>query len=193
MLFFPSESMSRRENTHIKEKAHMDRIWAPWRMDYILGNEKEPGCIFCTKPAADEDVDNLIVHRADGAFTIMNKYPYNNGHLLVCPYRHVSDICLLEPEENSLLTQEVCRALTVLRDVMRPEGFNVGINLGIVAGAGIEEHVHYHLVPRWNGDTNMMPVLADVRVIPEHLRSTCLKLREAFQRIYPDIAHGEEK
>ena len=171
----------------------MDRIWAPWRIDYILGNEQEEGCIFCTKPAEDEDERNLIVHRADGAFTIMNKYPYNNGHLLVCPYRHVPDICRLDPEENSLLIQEVCRALAVLRDVMRPDGFNIGINLGIVAGAGIEEHVHYHIVPRWNGDTNIMPVLADVKVIPEHLRSTCEKLRESFQRIYPVIAHGEEK
>jgi ATP adenylyltransferase len=123
----------------------------------------------------------------------MNKYPYNNGHLLVCPYRHVWDICQLKPEENALLIQEVCRALQVLRKVMRPDGFNVGLNLGSVAGAGIEEHLHYHVVPRWNGDTNMMPVLADVRVIPEHLRSTWGKLREAFTRLYPDINGSEEK
>lgn len=179
--------------SHMRRRGQMDRIWAPWRIDYILGNEQEEGCIFCTKPAAGQDEENLIVHRADGAFTIMNKFPYNNGHLLVCPYRHVPDICRLEPQENSLLVQEVCRAVTVLRDVMRPDGFNIGINLGIVAGAGIEEHVHYHIVPRWNGDTNMMPVLADVKVIPEHMRSTCEKLRESFQRIYPDMAHGEEK
>ncbi|MFH1116629.1 MAG: HIT domain-containing protein [Pseudomonadota bacterium] len=171
----------------------MDRLWAPWRIDYIIGKEKEPGCIFCTKPADTRDEENLIVHRADGAFTIMNKFPYNNGHLLVCPYKHVGDICSLEPHENSLLIQEVCRCVAVLRDIMHPDGFNVGINVGVTAGAGIEEHVHYHIVPRWNGDTNLMPVLADVRVIPEHLRSTCRKLREAFQRIYPDIAHVEVK
>jgi len=171
----------------------MERLWAPWRIDYILGKEKEQECIFCTKPVSREDEENLIVHRAQGAFTIMNKYPYNNGHLLVCPYRHVWDICQLNPEENALLIQEVCRALQVLRKVMRPDGFNVGLNLGSVAGAGIEEHLHYHVVPRWNGDTNMMPVLADVRVIPEHLRSTWGKLREAFTRLYPDINGSEEK
>lgn len=163
----------------------MERLWAPWRIDYITGTEKEPGCIFCTKPASRDDDANLIVHRTHGAFTMMNKYPYNNGHLLVAPYRHVSDICGLDPEENNLLVQEVCRAVQVLRLVMHAEGFNIGINLGTVAGAGFEDHVHYHIVPRWNGDTNIMPVLADVRVIPEHLLSTCRKLREAFEHLYP--------
>jgi ATP adenylyltransferase len=167
----------------------MERIWAPWRIDYILGSEKEPGCIFCNKPVADNDDDNLIVHRAEGAYTIMNKYPYNNGHLLICPYRHVSDLCDLDAHENSLLTQEVCRAIEALRAVMKPEGFNVGLNLGVVAGAGIEEHLHYHVVPRWNGDSNFMPVLADVRVIPEHLRSTCRKLRETFQLRFGTAVH----
>lgn len=169
----------------------MDRIWAPWRIDYILGHEKEPGCIFCTKPGQDKDYENLIVHRAMGAFTMMNKYPYNNGHVLVVPYLHVSDICLLAAEDNALLVQEVCRAVQVLRRVMRPDGFNVGINLGKTAGAGIEEHVHYHVVPRWDGDTNMMPVLADIRVIPEHLGMTCRKLQDGFKELYPE-SHGEE-
>jgi ATP adenylyltransferase len=163
----------------------MERIWAPWRIDYITGSEKEPGCIFCTKPPSPDDDGNLMVHRDRGAFTMMNKYPYNNGHLLVAPYRHVSDICELDPDENYLLVQEVCRAIQLLRQVMRAEGFNIGINLGAVAGAGFEDHVHYHVVPRWNGDTNIMPVLADVRVIPEHLLRTCQKLREAFERLYP--------
>jgi ATP adenylyltransferase len=171
----------------------MERIWAPWRIDYVLGEEKEPGCIFCTKPASLDDNRNLMVHRARGAFTMMNKFPYTNGHLLIVPFRHVSDICLLNPEENSLLIQEVCRAVTVLRHVMHAEGFNIGINLGTVAGAGIEEHLHYHIVPRWSGDTNIMPVLADVRIIPEHLESTCRKLREAFGSLYPDLAQAEEK
>jgi ATP adenylyltransferase len=170
----------------------MDRIWAPWRIDYILGEEKEPGCIFCTKPAADDDDENLIVHRGQGAFSIMNKFPYANGHLLVCPYRHVSDICDLNADENSLLTQELCRSIIVMRDVLNPEGLNVGINLGVVAGAGIEEHLHYHVVPRWTGDANFMPVLADTIVIPEHLRSTCRKLQEAFRRLYPGSPEEEE-
>lgn len=170
----------------------MERLWAPWRIDYVLGQEKEPGCLFCTKPASDKDGENLIVHRADGAFTMMNKFPYNNGHLLVSPYRHVSDVCDLEVEEHSLVTQELCRAITVLRNVMRPDGFNVGINLGVVAGAGIAGHLHYHIVPRWSGDTNIMPVLADVKIISEHLLSTCEKLRRGFRELYPGTTQGEE-
>ncbi len=169
----------------------MDYIWAPWRIDYILGKEREPGCIFCTKPASAEDEENLIVHRARGAYTIMNKFPYNNGHVLVLPYRHVSDICLLSMEENSLLVQEVTRSIQALRTVMNPDGFNIGINLGVVAGAGIAEHVHYHVVPRWNGDTNIMPVLADVRVIPQHLRETRQKLSEAFLQLFGDLSEKE--
>ena len=171
----------------------MENLWAPWRIDYVLGNEKEAGCIFCTKPASDQDEENLIVHRAQGAYTIMNKFPYNGGHLLVVPYRHVWDICHLDLDENAQLIQEVCRAMAVVRHVMRPGGFNVGLNLGAAAGAGIEEHVHYHVVPRWNGDTNMMPVLADVRVIPEHIRRTCVKLRQTFASLYPDERGSEEK
>lgn len=171
----------------------MERIWAPWRIDYVLGKEREEGCIFCTKPASTEDDRNLVIHRAHGAFTMMNKFPYTNGHLLIVPFKHVSDICLLDAEENSLLIQEVCRAVSVLREVMHPEGFNIGINLGTAAGAGIEEHLHYHIVPRWSGDTNVMPVLADVKIIPEHLERTCQKLREAFSTLYPDIARSEEK
>ena len=170
----------------------MERIWAPWRIDYIVGEEKEAGCIFCTKPSSDRDDDNLIVHRAPGAFTMMNKFPYNNGHLLIVPYRHVPDICALDTEENGLLIEEVCRAIRTLKLVMHAEGFNVGINMGKVAGAGYEEHVHYHIVPRWTGDTNILPVLADVKVIPEHLRSTCAKLREGFHRLYPEKPRRED-
>jgi ATP adenylyltransferase len=165
----------------------MERIWAPWRIDYIIGGERETGCIFCSKPSSTGDDDNLIVHRGNGAFTMMNKFPYNNGHLLVAPFRHAPDICSLDAEENALVIQEVCCAIQVLKSVMRPNGFNVGINMGAVAGAGIEEHVHYHIVPRWHGDTNIMPVLADVKVIPEHLLSTCRKLRDEFERLYPSM------
>jgi ATP adenylyltransferase len=164
----------------------MERIWAPWRIDYIVGKERDPGCIFCTKPSSAEDDANLIVHRARGAFTMMNKFPYNNGHVLVAPYRHVPDICALDREENGLVIEEVCRAMQVLRTVMLPDGFNMGINVGTVAGAGIEEHLHYHVVPRWHGDANIMPVLADIKVIPEHLLSTCRKLQDGFTRLYPN-------
>lgn len=170
----------------------MERLYAPWRINYVLGNEREPGCIFCTKPKSTEDDRNLMVHRAQGAFTIMNKFPYSNGHLLICPYVHVSDICDLSPEDNGLLVEEVCRAIQVLREVMQPAGFNVGVNIGVEAGAGIEEHLHYHVVPRWRGDTNMMSVLADIRIIPEDLASTCRKLRKGFQRLFPDSAREGE-
>jgi ATP adenylyltransferase len=171
----------------------MENLWAPWRIDYILGKTKEEGCIFCTKPRSQEDDDNLIVHRGAGAFTMMNKYPYNNGHLLVAPYKHVPDPCMLGTDENALLMDEVCKAIRVLRTVMKAHGFNVGLNLGDVAGAGIEEHLHYHVVPRWRGDVNFMPVLADVRVIPEHLRSTCKKLRACFDSLFPENPEEVEK
>ncbi|MGO9118807.1 MAG: HIT family protein [Desulfomonilaceae bacterium] len=171
----------------------MDRIWAPWRIDYIVGGERESGCIFCSKPASDEDDKNLIVHKARGAFTMMNKFPYNNGHVLVAPYKHASDICELQSEELRLLMEEVCRAMGVIRNVMHAEGFNIGINIGAVAGAGFEEHVHYHIVPRWNGDTNIMPVLADVKIIPEHLLSTCRKLRDEFMILYPESTNEVEE
>jgi ATP adenylyltransferase len=163
----------------------MDRIWAPWRIDYIVGGKKEEGCIFCTKPASEDDDANLVVHRATGVFTMMNKFPYNNGHLLVAPLKHAADMCELNDEENALLIQEVCRVTQVIKLVMKAEGFNIGINVGAVAGAGFAEHVHYHVVPRWTGDTNIMPVLADVKIIPEHLLSTCRKLREGFRILYP--------
>ncbi len=163
----------------------MKQMWAPWRIDYILDEDREDGCIFCKKAASDKDEENLIVHRADDGYIMMNKYPYNNGHLLVIPYKHVPDICELSADENSSLTQGVCRSIEVLRSVMKAEGFNIGINLGAVAGSGMDDHVHYHVVPRWNGDTNIMPVLADVKVIPEHLRSTYRKLKERFSTMFP--------
>jgi ATP adenylyltransferase len=170
-----------------------ERIYAPWRIEYILGEEKEPGCVFCNGAESSEDEKRLIVHRAEGAFTIMNKYPYTNGHVLVCPYRHVSDIAELDSDENRLVLEEVLRAIAVLRDVMRPTGLNVGINLGVDAGAGIEEHLHYHVVPRWRGDTNIMAVLADVKVIPEHFESTSRKLRAGFNRLFPETDRKVEK
>lgn len=168
----------------------MEILYAPWRINYVVGKEKEPGCVFCTGPESKDDEKCLMVHRAEGAFTIMNRFPYTNGHLLVCPYRHVSDICDLSVQENSLLIQEVTRALQVLRDVMKPSGLNVGLNLGVDAGAGIDAHLHYHLVPRWKGDTNFMAVIADVRVIPEDLPGARRKLADAFNRLFPEPSQG---
>ncbi|TAN44667.1 MAG: HIT domain-containing protein [Nitrospirae bacterium] len=157
----------------------MKNLWAPWRMEYIL-SEKEPYCIFCVKPSEKNDRDNLILHRGKEAFIIMNKYPYNNGHLMVVPYFHTSGLQDLKESalsEMMLLTQY---ATACVKKAFNPEGFNVGINIGGVAGAGIKEHIHIHIVPRWAGDSNFMAVTAELRVIPEHILETYDKLFPFF-------------
>jgi len=154
-------------------------------MEYILGH-KSGGCIFCPPATTEHDRELLLLHRGRHSLVMMNRYPYNNGHLLVFPARHVPDLDGLSLEEATDLVGMVRSSLGVLREAMHPEGFNVGLNLGRVAGAGIEEHVHFHLVPRWNGDTNMMTVIGEVRVIPEHLLATYDKLRPLFQRLQAD-------
>ncbi len=156
-------------------------LWAPWRMEFIAA-EKPPGCIFCDFPAAPESEDrrNLIVHRTAHAFAILNRFPYNSGHLMVVPRQHGADLDALAPEAWADLQALLRRAASLLRAVYRPEGLNVGINLGKVAGAGIVDHLHWHLVPRWAGDNNFMPVLADTRVVVDHLDSAWEKLRAAF-------------
>jgi len=157
----------------------MDNLWAPWRMEYILSEDKAPGCIFCL--ATDgRGVDNLVLGVGRSSLVMMNKYPYNNGHLLAAPHRHVPDLASLSPEEKSDLMATVELAIDALRRHMNPDGFNVGLNLGRVAGAGIEEHLHFHVVPRWAGDTNFMTVLAEVRSVPEHIRATHAKLKPYF-------------
>jgi ATP adenylyltransferase len=158
-----------------------DRLWAPWRLEYVQGAADAPGCIFCSKgAAADDDERNLVVHRGRHAFVLMNLYPYSNGHLMVAPYRHIGEPGDLTGDERSEVWALLERALAVLRDVMGPAGFNAGLNLGRVAGAGVEGHIHLHVVPRWGGDTNFMPVLADVKVMPEHLARTAAKVRAAW-------------
>ncbi len=159
----------------------MDVLWAPWRMEYILSNKEDEGCIFCPGEDRTQDKQRLILHVGDKSMVIMNRYPYNNGHLLVAPVRHVGALQQLSHQEMLDLMQTVRRCIDILNKVMRPEGFNVGLNLGKVAGAGVEEHLHFHIVPRWNGDTNYMTVLGEVRVIPEHLQQTYEKLRIEFQ------------
>jgi ATP adenylyltransferase len=157
----------------------MDYMWAPWRMEYIL-MEKPEGCILCDKPAQDRDAENHILFRASKNFVIMNTYPYNPGHLLVAPYRHLAGLGELSDEERNEHFAIVCRCVEIIRSIFHPEGFNIGVNMGKVAGAGIDKHVHTHVVPRWQGDTNCMPVISDVRVIPEALEDTYAKLREGF-------------
>ena len=158
----------------------MQHLWAPWRIRYIE-QAQPPGCIFCEKPQG-EDEAGLILHRGELAFVMLNAFPYNNGHLMAAPYRHVADPVDLSPEEMASLMAEASLSLRVVRRAMRPDGLNLGMNLGRVAGAGIADHLHLHLVPRWNGDTNFMPVLCDTRVLPEALLATYRKLRSALDQ-----------
>lgn len=158
----------------------MKQIWAPWRMEYIL-SEKEEGCIFCNKPKEDQDKKNYILHRGRTSFVMMNLYPYISGHLMIAPYRHTPDTTALSQDELTELMAITNKSIEVLKKAISPEGFNVGMNLGKVAGAGIEEHVHIHVVPRWAADTNFMPVFTDTRVIPEGLDETYEKLAPLFK------------
>jgi ATP adenylyltransferase len=158
----------------------MQNIWAPWRVKYILG-KKGGRCIFCLKKNKKED-KNLILYQGDLSFVMMNKFPYNNGHLLVAPCRHVKDLEDLTQKEMIDLINLLKLATSILKDALNPDGFNIGTNLGKVAGAGVESHLHFHIVPRWNGDTNFMPVLSDTRVISEHLEETFNRLKPLFGR-----------
>ena len=157
----------------------MEHIWAPWRMEYIK-MEKPEGCILCEKPAQDNDAEDYILYRGSKNFIIMNTYPYNPGHLLVAPYRHVSGLGELTDEERHEHFDIVSHGVEVLRQELAAEGFNVGVNMGKAAGAGIEDHIHTHIVPRWPGDTNFMTIVSDVRVVPEALAETYKKLKGKF-------------
>ena len=159
----------------------MDPLWAPWRMEFIKG-ARESACIFCSKPRDDDHLrENLILSRGDHAFVILNRYPYSNGHLLVVPYRHTSRYDDLRPDELLEMGRYVQRAIELLREEYGAEGFNVGLNLEKAAGAGIEEHLHIHVVPRWVGDTNFMPVIGETRTIPEHIQETYRVLAARFE------------
>jgi ATP adenylyltransferase len=158
----------------------MERLWAPWRMEYI-GKEQPPGCLFCRAIADPSDPDaSLVVWRPEGGIVMLNKFPYNSGQVMVAPRAHKGDLADLTDEESLALMRALGRTIKVLREALKPEGFNVGANLGRVAGAGIPDHVHLHVVPRWNGDTNFMPVLSEVKVVNEHLEQTAEKLKRAF-------------
>jgi len=151
-------------------------MWAPWRMEYILA-EKEDRCIFCDALSL---TDELTLYKGPDAMVMMNKFPYINGHLLVAPVRHLSGLDQLSKIEMGEMLATINRSVEILKLVMSPDGFNVGLNLGKVAGAGVEEHLHFHIVPRWFGDTNALTVFADVRVIPEHLKATYENLKPHF-------------
>lgn len=157
----------------------MKALWAPWRMTYIL-SEKTHECIFCELPKQDRDRENLILYRSSHNFVIMNRYPYNNGHIMVVPYFHTPSLDGLTDEALLDFMKVTQYSIRSLKKAFMPEGFNIGINIGKAAGAGMEEHIHLHMVPRWAGDTSFMTVLGELRVIPEHIMDTYDKLFVAF-------------
>jgi len=157
-------------------------LWAPWRMGYILAENRADGCIFCPGADRSTDEERLILYVGARTMIVMNRFPYNNGHLLVAPIKHVSSLERLNQDETLDLLLMVRKSIEILKQVMKPDGFNVGLNLGHVAGAGMENHMHFHIVPRWKGDTNFMTVIEDVRVIPEHIQATYGKLIPLFQK-----------
>jgi ATP adenylyltransferase len=160
----------------------MEKLWAPWRMSYIhnIDDKKDDGCIFCTKPLRKTDRDDLILHRGIHTFVIMNLYPYNNGHLMVVPYQHTSDCAALNAETSAELWSMLMLCKKALYTAFKPDGFNIGMNLGRTAGAGIDQHVHMHIVPRWNGDTNFMPVTGECKVISQGIFDTYDALAPLF-------------
>ena len=158
----------------------MNTLWAPWRMEYILSSKSDE-CIFCTKPKEDNDQKNLIVTRKDTCFVIMNYYPYNNGHLMIVPYRHISTFQELNQNEQVEIMTLLSESTVILKKMLKAEGFNIGVNLGKPAGAGIDDHLHVHIVPRWTGDTNFMPVCGHTKVVPDALENTWQLLKNAFE------------
>lgn len=157
----------------------MKKIWAPWRMQYIL-SDKKSGCVFCVKAQEKEDRKNYILFRDTLGFVIMNIFPYNNGHIMIAPYRHVASLENLSSEELLQITMMIKKSLTHLKEAIKADGYNIGMNIGAVAGAGIADHLHVHIVPRWPGDTNFMPVLAETKVLPQHLDTTYEILQPLF-------------
>ena len=158
-------------------------------MGYVTSATEQPkGCIFCDKPAAADDEANQILHRGDLVFIMLNAFPYNSGHLLVAPYRHISNLLDLTPQESSELLYSIRLAITALDGAFKPEGYNIGANIGKVSGAGYAEHLHLHVVPRWSGDTNFMSVTAGTRIVPESLMDSYRRLKKALAQQYEDVA-----
>ena len=170
----------------------MKRLWSPWRSQYIATFAREPrrnrsvsrrrrDCVLCTAARARKDERKLVLWRGKHCFIIMNRYPYNSGHIMVVPYKHASSLTRLADDEHLEILHAIQRSLKALESTVSPHGFNIGVNLGRASGAGIDDHVHYHVVPRWSGDTNFMPVFADVKVISEDMKRTWRRLRKAMK------------
>lgn len=160
----------------------MEQLWAPWRIEYIVHAEKG-GCFLCEKPKEANDESNLILCRGKSNFIILNSFPYNPGHLMVVPYHHIGHLDGLTDEEAKEHFDLVKRSLRLLIEVVKPAGFNIGMNLGKVAGAGVDDHIHTHIVPRWQGDTNFMPVISNTKVLPEALAAAYKKLKDGLQNV----------
>jgi len=164
--------------------SNMKQLWAPWRMVFIQsGTKTSAGCVFCELPQQNRDEQNLILFKSPHSFVILNKYPYNNGHLMVIPHKHTADLNTLSLVEHTDLISLTNHCVSALKQTYRPEGFNIGMNLGAAGGAGIREHLHFHIVPRWTGDTNFMPVLADTKSMPQHLDESFKQLEPYFRRL----------
>lgn len=161
----------------------MDRLYSPWRSQYIDGLENFEGCFLCKAVEEKDDEKNLVLYRGKKAFVILNLYPYNAGHLMVCPYQHIGDFAQVDIETLYEISELTQRMVKLLKTVLKPDGFNIGYNLGKSAGAGLESHIHNHIVPRWVGDTNFMPVLGETRVISYDLKETYMKLKEGLKRL----------
>jgi ATP adenylyltransferase len=155
------------------------QLWAPWRLEYIKSADEQPGCLFCAAVAGDDE-NVFVVRRGTSAIVLLNKFPYTSGHFMVAPMRHVGEFGELADEEVIELHRLASAGMGALAETYAPQGYNLGWNLGRIAGAGVVDHVHLHIVPRWAGDTNFMPVLADVKVLPEHLEETCRRLAEVW-------------
>lgn len=161
----------------------MENLWAPWRLEYVLG-DMDGECFLCRILACEskDDRANLVLKRGRKCAVVLNRYPYNNGHLMVCPRRHIGEMGLMDADERLETMDLVAECIEALKAAIRPDGFNVGMNLGRVAGAGLEAHIHTHIVPRWNGDTNFMPVLADIKVVPQYLEALWDQLYPVLNR-----------
>ncbi len=160
----------------------MKKLWAPWRIEYIK-KPKEKECIFCKVIKEDRDRENLVLYRSSKSFIILNKYPYNNGHLMIAPYKHTPTPLELNGDEDADIAELIKLSMKILDASLRPQGYNIGANIGKAAGAGIEEHYHIHVVPRWIGDTNFMPIISDTKVVVEHLYQTYDNLKKELDRI----------
>jgi len=163
----------------------MDRLWTPWRYTYVSKAEPVSGCIFCEKAKPGDDEKDLVVYRAERNFILLNLYPYNNGHLMIAPYEHVATLEGAAEETAEEMMRLARRTETVLRSLYRPQGINLGMNIGECAGAGVAGHIHLHILPRWPGDVSFMTTVGETRVVPEDLPSTWKKVRAAFQELFP--------